>query len=394
MRLLFVARAIDNMAGGVERMIISIMNALSPGHEVFLLTWDRHRANAFYPIAAGISWYRLDIGDASVKAGLRTILARLGKVRRLVNDITPDAIVCFQGGSFRSMQLYTMGLGIPMIAAERTSPSLYDHANSRRLRFIEHQAFRFARRITIQFERYRNLYPTYLRGRMVTIPNPVQPAARQARPGTPGADGRWRLLSVGRLGYQKNFSVLIDAFAALAERLPDWDLRIVGEGEDRGKLEEQLAGLPGLKARVSLRGTTCEIAEEYAAAHLFCLPSRWEGFPNSLAEALAHGLPAVGFAGCDGVPDLIEPDQNGALATGNNDVATLANALAPLMADTRKRVALGRNAVASVAHYRPEEIFRLWEEVLRECMLSKQGVTGRSRQVRQTTLRDSSASPE
>src|SRR5262245_41410104 len=198
-------------------------------------------------MARGISWYRLDIGHPHVKANLGTILVRLRKIRRLVNDLAPDAIVCFQGGSFRSMQLYTAGLGIPLIAAERTSPSLYDHANSRRLRFIERQSFRFARCITIQFERYRDLYPAYLRARMVTIPNSVPQAARLARPDAATAEGRWRLLSVGRLGYQKNYSVLIDAFAGLADRFPDWDLRIVGEGEDRGALEAQLAQRPGLK---------------------------------------------------------------------------------------------------------------------------------------------------
>jgi glycosyltransferase involved in cell wall biosynthesis len=356
------------MAGGVERMIISIMNALSSGHEVSLLTWDSHRSTAFYPMAEGVSWHRLDIGDPRVKASFKTILARQAKVRRLVKDVAPDVIVCFQGGSFRSMQLYTAGLGIPLIVAERTSPSLYDHANSRRLRFIEHQSFRFARRITIQFERYRDLYPAYLRARMVTIPNPVPQAVRLARPAAAGAEARWRLLSVGRLGYQKNFSVLIDAFAGLAERFPDWDLRIVGEGEDRGALEAQVARLPGLEGRVSLPGAIGEVEQEYAAAHLFCLPSRWEGFPNALAEALAHGLPAVGFAACDGMPDLIKPGQNGALATGKCDAAALAHALAPLMADAEKRVALGMNAVASVAAYRPEKIFLLWEKVLHECV--------------------------
>jgi glycosyltransferase involved in cell wall biosynthesis len=368
MRLLFVARAIDNMAGGLERMIISIMNALSSQHEISLLTWDSDRASAFYPMAEQISWYRLNIGDPSVKAELVTILARLRKVRRLVSHIAPDVIVCFQGGSFRSIQLYTMGLGIPLIAAERTSPSLYDHANSWRMRFIEHQSFRFARRITIQFERYRNLYPTYLRSHMVTIPNPVPRAARLAHPDAAGGEGRWRLLSVGRLGYQKNFSVLIDAFARLAEAFPDWDLRIVGEGEDRVALETQVARLPRLRGRITLPGAISEVEQEYASAHLFCLPSRWEGFPNALAEALAHGLPSVGFTDCDGIPDLIEPGQNGALAKGNRDAAALAEALAPLMADAAKRAALGRNAVASVAAYRPEKIFGLWEKALHECV--------------------------
>jgi glycosyltransferase involved in cell wall biosynthesis len=363
---LFVARAIGNMAGGVERMIISIMNALSPYHEVSLLTWDRDSATAFYPMGPRIRWYRLDIGDPRVKASLGTILARLAKVRRLANDIAPDVIVCFQGGSFRSMQFYTAGLGIPLIAAERTSPSLYNHANSSRVRFIEHQAFRFARRITIQFERYRDLYPGYLRSRMVAIPNPVLPAARLARPDVAGVEGRWRLLSVGRLGYQKNFSVLIDAFSLLSKRFSDWDLRIVGEGEDRHTLEAQLARRPDLKGRVCLPGAIKNVEQEYLSAHLFCLPSRWEGFPNALAEALAHGLPAVGFAGCDGIPDLIKPHQNGALAKGNRDAVALAETLAPLMADSRRRFSLGKNAVGSVACYEPDEIFRLWEKVLRE----------------------------
>jgi glycosyltransferase involved in cell wall biosynthesis len=368
MRLLFVARAVDNMAGGLERMIISIMNALSSRHEISLLTWDNDRASTFYPMEEHISWYRLNIGDPSFKAGLGTILARLRKVRPLVNEIAPDLIVCFQGGSFRSMQLYTMGLKIPLIAAERTSPSLYDHANSWRMRFLEHQSFRFARVITIQFERYRNLYPPYLRSQMVTIPNPVPQARRLARPDETGPSGRWRLLSVGRLGYQKNFSILIEAFARLAERFPDWDLRIVGEGEDRIALETQIAQRPELKDRITLPGAISAVDQEYASAHLFCLPSLWEGFPNALAEALAHGLPSVGFASCDGIPDLIEAGRNGALVKGDRNAAALAEALAPLMADAEKRANLGKNAVVSVAGYQPEEVFAQWDKLFQECV--------------------------
>jgi glycosyltransferase involved in cell wall biosynthesis len=346
------------------------MNALSPVHEVSLLTWDKGHAKTFYPMAAKISWHQLDIGDPRANAGFRTVLARFRKIRRLLNDIAPDVIVCFQGGSFRSMQLYAAGLRIPLVVAERTSPNLYDHTNSKRLRFLEHQAFRFARLITIQFERYRDLYPAYLRARIVTIPNPVPQATSFARPNTAGTGCRWRLLSVGRLGYQKNFSVLVNAFAELAKRFSDWDLRIIGEGEDRAVLESEIARLPEIKGRVSLPGTTSEVEAEYAAAHLFCLPSRWEGCPNALAEALAHGLPAVGFAGCDGVPDLIQSGWNGALAPGNGDARALAKALGPLMADPAKRAELGSNAVVSVAGYRPEEIFRLWERVLHECVSS------------------------
>ena len=368
MRLLFVARALHGMAGGVERMIIALMNEMAArGHEVGLLSWDRADAEAFYPMAEAVDWHRLDMGDPGRKAGPGLVAARAARVRRLLKARQPEVIVCFQGGPFRAMLLYTLGLGIPLVAAERTAPTLYEHAGSARARFIEHQAFRFATRITIQFERYRTLYPQHLRERMVTISNPVAPAATQARPGEPGPDRRFRLLSVGRLSYQKNYGVLLAAFAELAPRFPQWDLRIVGEGEDRAALEAQLAGLPQLSGRVALPGATADIGAEYAAAQLFCLPARWEGFPNALAEALAHGLPAVGFAGCAGVADLIEDGVTGALAAGNNDAAALAGALAPLLAADAERDRMGRNAAQSVAPYRPEAVFDRWEETLRAC---------------------------
>jgi glycosyltransferase involved in cell wall biosynthesis len=374
LRMLFVTRAIDDIAGGLERMIVCIMNAMAERrHDVSLLTWDKAKSAAFFPLSPEVAWYRLDLGDAKKKAGAGLIAARFSAVRKLVKTLSPEVITCFQGGSFRSMQLYTAGLGIPLIAAERTSPSLYDHSNSRRLRFIEHQSFRFARRIAIQFERYRDLYPAGLRGQVVTIPNPVPRANCFARPDEAGVDGRRRLLSVGRLGYQKNFGALIEAFALLAPRFPDWDLHVVGEGEDRAALEAHAASSPQLRGRVFMPGKTTAIDREYAAAHLFCLPSRWEGFPNALAEALAHGLPAVGFADCDGVPDLIEPGQNGALADGNGDASALARALALLMADSAKRAELSVGAVNSVAGYRPEEVFDLWEQTLRECITEASG---------------------
>lgn len=199
---------------------------------------------------------------------------------------------------------------------------------------------------------------------IVETPNPVPEAERHATPDAPGADGRFTLLSVGRLGYQKNFQVLLAAFERLAPRFPDWDLRIVGEGEDRAQLESIVANSSQLAGRVFLPGATRDIAAEYVGAQLFCLPSRWEGFPNALAEALAHGLPSVGFEECSGVPDLIENGRSGTLATGMNEPDSLAQALSVPMVDAGLRKAQGRSAVLTMRQYRPEECFDRWEQVL------------------------------
>jgi GalNAc-alpha-(1->4)-GalNAc-alpha-(1->3)-diNAcBac-PP-undecaprenol alpha-1,4-N-acetyl-D-galactosaminyltransferase len=366
MRLMFAARMIDRMAGGVERMIITIMNAMvARGHEVDLFTWDLRGAEAFYPMAPDITWHRLDMGSPSVKASTKLMWGRARTIRSLVCQRRPQVIVSFQDGPFLALRAYTMGLGIPVVAAERNAPTRFDHTSAGRHQRLIFQGLRLATRIAIQCESYRALYPVFLRERICCVPNPVLPALLLARPDTRNSDGRFRLLSVGRLCYQKNYSVLIEAFAQLAPAFPDWDLVVVGEGEDRGSLESLVAER-GLERRVMLAGVSTSIAKWYASAQLFCLPSLWEGFPNALAEAFAHGLPAVGFANCAGVRDLIVHGSNGLLADGNGDAASLTGALTALMSDSALRASMGLAAADSVRQFNPENIFSRWEQLFSE----------------------------
>jgi glycosyltransferase involved in cell wall biosynthesis len=177
------------------------------------------------------------------------------------------------------------------------------------------------------------------------------------------------LLSVGRLEYQKNYSVLIQAFALIAPKHPDWILRIIGEGVERKDLEKLVAELD-LSGRVDLPGTTDKVSSEYAQASLFSLSSRWEGFPNVIAEAMAHGVPCIGFAGCAGVSDLIRHGYNGRLAAENGDPETLADELSFLIGEPEQLVQMGRSAIESVQAYRPEHIYDLWEQLFKEAARS------------------------
>lgn len=365
MRLLFAARAINAMAGGVERMIITIMNGLiERGHEIDLLTWDQAGATAFYPMAPQITWHRLNLGDPSIKASPRLILKRAAKTRTLVANRQPEAIVAFQDGPFRALRAYTAGLDIPVIAAERSAPTGFDHTrNGRRRKSIVFNSFRFAASVVIQCESYRAHYPAWLHERIVTIPNPVRPAGRFAQPAKPDASGRFVLLSVGRLSFQKNYECLINAFALVSARFPDWDLMILGEGESREKLERMIEQTPE-PHRIRLPGPVSDPERYYPEAHIFCLPSRWEGFPNALAEALAHGLPAIGFADCSGVNELINHGINGFLVPGNGDTHGLAHALSRLMGDETLRTNMGSAACAISDKYRADAILDLWEKTI------------------------------
>lgn len=365
MKILFVNRLFDNVSGGVERMAIAMMNALSSrGHRIELMSWDQADAKPYYPLDEHVVWHKLGLGDANIKAGWGLRLQRQLAIRTVVKRSRPDVVIAFQQGAFLTTVIAISGLGIPIIAAERNAPQRFDYLRAGKNRNRIFQTFRLADRITVQLDDYIQGYPEYLRTRIVSIPNPVEPAHQLARPsGLPGEIKR--LLTVGRLSYQKNQAVLIEAFARLAAEMFDWRLVIVGAGEDELKLRQRAAEI-GFADRIEFTGAVRSVESFYQTSHLFCLPSRWEGFPNALAEAMAHGLPAVGFSECAGVPQLISDGKNGLLASGNGAADPLTKTLRILMQDDARRAEMGKAAMSAMAAFTPKVIFDEWESLFRE----------------------------
>ena len=179
------------------------------------------------------------------------------------------------------------------------------------------------------------------------IPNGVDaqtfhPAAENERP----SGGPVRLLFVGRVVFQKGLDVLLRALAALPAGLA-WELEIIGDGEQRATLTAEAARLD-LAERITFAGW-CDragIAERYRAADVFVFPSRDEGMPNVVLEAMASGLPIVATA-IAGSEDLVREGENGHLVPPD-DAASLTAALARLLADPAGCRALGRASRAIV----------------------------------------------
>lgn len=370
MKVLFVWRKIGGVAGGVERMITVMMNDLiQKGHEVALLTWDQEDAQAYYDISDKVEWHKLGIGDPTKKAGWGTRFKRMGKVRNAVKEINPDAIFCLESGVFLSTRLFLLGFNVPFIAAERNAPSRHQFSNSPNKRFQVFGILGLANYVTVQFERYVQAYPAFLRHKMHAINNPVIQVEEKALPAEP-KDGQFTLLSVARLDYQKNIGVLIDAFDALSEKYPEWVLKIAGDGQDEARLRKKVNGLQS-KDKINILGKVKDVKSLYMNSHLFCLPARYEGFPNALAESMSHGLPAVGYAQCCGVRDLIMHGKTGYLAEGNGDLISLTYALDELMGDHQLREEMGTAAKESVKKYEPQNMLDEWETFFLKVSSSK-----------------------
>ena len=166
-----------------------------------------------------------------------------------------------------------------------------------------------------------------------------------------------------KLGRGKGFDLLLVAWARVAQRCPGWELRIFGQGPNREKLEQQADEL-GLSDSVRLMGYSTRLDAEMAAASMFVLSSRWEGYPMVLLEAMSCGLPVVAFDCSTGPREIIEPGVDGLLVR-NGDVDRLADALCRMIeAGPEERRRFGAAGLASARQRSHAGVAARWQGLL------------------------------
>ncbi len=198
------------------------------------------------------------------------------------------------------MALFTArGLGIPVVVSVRAVPALeYDSAKTRIPAFL---LFGSAAGVILQTEEAKAFFPRKIRKRSVILPNPINPAF--LRPRYEGEREK-TVVCVGRIDKNKNQELLLRAFARCLDRHPEYVLHFYGAGE-----EEQLKHLAkdlGAEKNTVFHGSVSDIPERIEKAGIFVLPSKTEGMPNALIEAMSLGLACISTdCPCGGPRELI-----------------------------------------------------------------------------------------
>lgn len=350
-------------AGGAERMVCLLANELSHrGFLVCLITLDAESSSSFYPLNPTVEWVKIGFYDGVFDKLRRTI-----HLYSVLKKYNVGAFLGFVISGDKTCFIASKLANVKLLAAERNAPDMYWLRYSAFQRWLCFLFLNFSDRIIIQFPRFANKYPARLRSRIVSISNPVPLAGAFAQPERKTSSGRFVLLAVSRLDdIQKRISCLVCAFSLISSECQDWDLVIVGDGPDEAKITSLVRKL-GLQSRVFLKRSTKDVFSAYLNANLFVTPSLWEGFPNSLAEAMSHGLPSVGFAEAAGVSDLIS-ESSGWLAPGRDDSTSLADTLRQAMMDSGERMCRGKEAVKRMSEFQPKRQLDCWESLLIDVM--------------------------
>lgn len=377
--------------GGIPKAIAALANALAErGHRVTIYS-QKPVPRSAYPL------YRLGfrLYEMSLPKGERASLARgteglqdmyplhpavqifpyaltdnnlkIQRLRQKICALSPDVCVCpFPDGNHLVWAVALLGTGVPYVYSERHSPQTIENIFWNRKGRLA--AMSGADAIHLLLPVYRNSVPSFLQERVHVIPNAVSPEACATPEGNGNAPKV--LLWLGRLHEElKQCCLAMDAFALLAPQFPDWQMHVVGDGQDRDMLQAH-ADATGLGDRLKLLGEAKDVWPVYASAHAFCFSSRTEGMPNALLEAMSCGLPCVGFAACDGVADIIRHEENGLIAESMN-AASLAEQLRRLLGNADLRKQLGHKAKESTAVFGEQHVFDAWEYLLHKVASNK-----------------------
>jgi glycosyltransferase involved in cell wall biosynthesis len=368
--------------GGTIRTTLNLAEHLAPHHDVQIISVVRARRQPFFELPGDVE---VDVLDD------RRLAARPSRSVRLLRNLLAtrsSVLIDPSHRSARSVNLWVdlklarslrgrRGLliatrpGFNLLASELSHRGLVT-IGQEHMNLAAHPAPRRAdilRRyprldaLTVLTHADLDSYRAALGGRvrLERIPNTV----RDMGPANADLEAKV-VITAGRLGRQKGYDLLIPAFARVAAKHPDWQLRILGKGDARGQLEA-LIDRHGLAGVVRIERAARDLGAEMANASIYVLSSRFEGMPLVLLEAMSKGMAVVSFDCPTGPADIIDDHRNGLLIPPN-DVEALADGISELIEDEALRRRCGAAAIETARGYTMDVIGPMWDALLRDLL--------------------------
>ena len=342
------------------------------GRDVVLVTLDSVENDQ---ITLSPKVERIGLGVMSESSGVWSAIKanqwRIQTLREALVQSAPERVISLTDRTNILALLAARGTNLKVFVSERTD--IRHHRLERVWEWLRKRTYPGACSIIVQTEAVREeMKPIARHAPIRVIPNAVSTTATLPEKSTldlPAEDRNW-FIGVGRLSYEKGFDRLIDAFAQITEQCPDWNLLIIGDGPEKPNLQNT-ADKHGSTERITFPGwieSPWSVIPQAIppAGSIAVLPSRYEGFPNALLEAMSQGIAPIAFDCESGPSEIIRHDENGLLVPQGN-ISELAIAMQSLAQDNALRTRLAATARDVTNRFSPKRIFSMWEDVLSNC---------------------------
>lgn len=346
-----------NNFGGTERVTSIIANSLaSLGYEVTIASIVGGE-DPFFHLNKEVKHKTLSTPSNGLAIKIPSVIYNL---RKLLKKESTDILIVADTIAVMFSIPALIGLDVKHLAWEHFN--FKSNLGNKKRWFFRRIAARNCDVIVTLTERDRSFWleGTKRSAQIITIPNPC-PYPVQSNTYKLKEEGTGIVLAVGRLTYQKGYDMLLKAWIEVSQQRPGWKLKIVGDGEELHNLETFIEKNK-LAESVEMVGKISNVEDYYNEADIFCLSSRFEGFPMVLLETLSFGLPVVSFD-CDTGPEEIVGD-TGSILVPKNDIALLTEGLISLMDNNNKRESIHSKSKDKVEQYHPLQIALQWEKLI------------------------------
>jgi len=346
--------------GGAERALVDMANHWKGlDWDVTLATWSGSEIKDFYEIDPRIHRVALTSHSAPSRISrfeaMRFIIIRILRLRRLIAQREPDAVLSFIDVSNVLTILASAALRVRVVVSERTNPS-QNQTISRFWKFSRWLTYRCAGAVVAQTNDAAAWLDNQCGVRSLVIPNAIR-----RMPEVDAVRGPL-ILAIGRLTREKGIDTVLRAFARLSGKFREWRLVIAGDGPERSALISLCEEL-NLNERVDFVGEVRDVESWFARAGMVVHASRREGFPNAVLEAMAMGAPIICTNCPSGPSDIIEDRVNGRLIAVD-DVDALAVAMTEFIENPRFRLGLAVKALKVRDSYEQNMIMGRWSAAL------------------------------
>lgn len=355
-KIAIVTRCMES--GGAERVIARLIEyAVGHDFDMFLILMeDGHQISYQIPDECNM----VTISCNSTSRGLKKFES-YSKLRKIIKQIDPGVVLSMPEDIGIYVIVALLGTKYPVVVSERNNPWVMPYKKITRL--LRTLMYPFADGLIFQTKQAAFFFSEKLQRKGIILPNPLD---TDNLPEPYLGEREKIIIGAGRLDKQKNFPLLIDAFAEFYRVHTDYKLVIYGEGALRAELEKYIDGKRLPDGTITLPGRTDALAEHIRGKAMFVLSSDFEGMPNVVIEAMAVGTPVISTdCPSGGSAELITNGENG-LLTPVGDVVRMRNAMEKLADDTDYAGKLAEMGLYVRTALDSTNICRCWIEYLNE----------------------------
>lgn len=346
--------------GGAARVTSTMVNGLAEiGYNITLATNIISRS-IVYPLDSRISTISFYGGETHNKIQSLIRHAKLFiSARACVKAVKPDVIIAVTHNPYLYVRCVTWFSNIPLIAVDHTS---FSRKISRIEDWTRNYFYKFADTLSILTVKDKKLLGDRFPNKVV-IYNPLsfQPLDHDTKRSK-------NILVAGRLSYWrvKGIDRIIEIWSKLAKQYPEWVLEIAGDGDEKSThYLKDLVNKAGVSDSVKFLGQVADMKKKLAETSVFALPSRIEGFPMVLMEAMSQGCSCIAFSIEGSCSEMLTSGKSGVIVE-DGDIDSFTNNLQHILDTPSLRDAYGKNAKEESKRFTSKVFINQWNLILKE----------------------------